>query len=487
MNQEAIRYRLLVVEDNPGDFVLLKAYLRQTDLFIEQIEHAVNMTEAADLIRENVFDLALLDLSLPDSTGVDSVVTLNRLIPHTPIIVLSGLTTIEVAIESISLGVQDYLIKGEFNEKLLAKSIQYSIERKKTIRHLQESNERFQFVNKATQDTIWEWDYKTGKGTWGEGLIKIYGYAEEDLNYDESWVDRFIHPADKDKVMRKIQKQIAEGTQNWHSEYRFRSADGTFRQVFDRGYILYDETGRPDRMIGAMTDLTEKKQLEKELLRQQLKQQKLLTEASLQAQEKERNELGRELHDNINQILATIKMCLGMAMADKKTQAELLEKSYEYVNDVMEEIRKLSHSLVAPSLGDIGLETALRELIDGTNFLHGLRAHLLVDEAFKKQHISKNRELMLYRIVQEQMNNITKYAQAKEVNIYLTAIDDQILLSIADDGRGFDTSKRNKGIGLKNIQNRIEFYAGSMKIISAPGQGCTLEIAIPSTNKTEVI
>ena len=94
---------------------------------------------------------------------------------------------------------------------------------------------------------------------------------------------------------------------------------------------------------------------------------------------------------------------------------------------------------------------------------------------------------MLYRIVQEQMNNITKYAQAKEVNIYLTAIDDQILLSIADDGRGFDTSKRNKGIGLKNIQTRIEFYAGSMKIISAPGQGCTLEIAIPSTNKTEVI
>ena len=94
---------------------------------------------------------------------------------------------------------------------------------------------------------------------------------------------------------------------------------------------------------------------------------------------------------------------------------------------------------------------------------------------------------MLYRIVQEQMNNITKYAQAKEVTIYLTAIDDQILLSIADDGQGFDTSKRNKGIGLKNIQNRIEFYAGSMKIISAPGQGCTLEIAIPSTNKTEVI
>jgi two-component system sensor histidine kinase UhpB len=485
MYKEALSYRLLVVEDNPGDFVLLKTFLRNSGLPVGWIEHASDMTATADIVKRQEFDLALLDLSLPDSTGIDSVIALNRLLPKTPIIVLSGLSTIEVATEAIALGAQDYLIKGEFNEKLLAKSIQYAVERKKTIRHLQESNERFRYVNRATQDTIWEWDFKTAKGTWGEGLIKTYGYGRDDQAYDENWAEKFVHPSDKENVLQTVTEGIKAGTQNWQSEYRFRCADGTYKEVFDRAYILYDEKGLPDRMIGAMTDLTEKKELEKELLLQQIRQQKLLMETSLQAQEKERTELGRELHDNINQILATIKMYLGMAKTGKKYTEDLLEKSYEYVNDVMEEIRKLSHSLVAPSLGEIGLETALKELIEGANIVHGLHTFLQVDKVFNEQPINKNRELMLYRVVQEQMSNINKYAQASEVKIHLTASGGRVELSIEDNGLGFDPTVRSKGIGLKNIKNRVDFYAGSMTLVSAPGRGCKLAIAIPVTDKTE--
>jgi len=131
MSKETNSYRILVIEDNPGDYFLLEQNLQLSKLRVEKTFHAENMATATALVKDNSFDIAMLDLTLPDSTGVDSVITLNRLLPKTPIIVLSGLSTIEIATKSISLGAQDYLMKGEFDEKLLAKSVLYSIERKK--------------------------------------------------------------------------------------------------------------------------------------------------------------------------------------------------------------------------------------------------------------------------------------------------------------------------------------------------------------------
>ena len=104
---------------------------------------------------------------------------------------------------------------------------------------------------------------------------------------------------------------------------------------------------------------------------------------------------------------------------------------------------------------------------------------LEVDEKYAEKKIDKNKELMLYRIVQEQLNNITKYATAKNAAIIVKTENGNLLLSVADNGIGFDTTQKSKGIGLKNISNRVEFYSGNMNVISAPGKGCTLEVLIP--------
>ncbi len=471
--------RLLVIEDNPEDFDLLEQFLLRSQLLIEEIVHADSIAATASFVKKNFFDIVLLDLSLPDSKGVDSVITLERLMPQTPIIVFSGLSDVQIAIESISLGAQDYLIKGEFDEKLLTKSIQYSIERRKIIETLRFSNERYELVNKATHDTIWDWDYTTREGRWGEGLINTFGYPESKLKYDENWRNEFIHPDDRERVLNDIQSHLEKGLQNWQAEYRFRCGDGSYKEVFDRGYIIYDTKKKPYRMIGAMTDLTEKKKLERQLAEHQLKEQRLITAATIQAQEKERNELGRELHDNINQILATVKMYLGMVKSGQGVADDLVERSYEYVNEAMEEIRKLSHSLVPPSLGDIGLKEALQELLEDTSLLTGTQVHLNVDEKYNDKTIDKNKELMIYRIVQEQLSNITKHAGAKESVITVKAENGNLFLSVADNGMGFDTTQKSKGIGLKNISSRVEFYSGNMNLISTPGHGCTLEVNIP--------
>ena len=344
---------------------------------------------------------------------------------------------------------------------------------------LRESNERYEFVNKATQDTIWEWDYLTHEGLWGKGFIKTFGYTEDKLKYDENWVNEFIHPDDRERVFNNIQNNIEKGLQNWQEEYRFRCADGMYKVVFDRGYIIYNKDKKPYRMIGAMTDLTEKKRLEKELVDQQLAQHKLITEVTIEAQEKQKNELGQELHDNINQILATVKMYLGLIKSGQHGDEDLIGKSYEYVNEAMIEIRKLSHSLVAPSLGSVSLKAALEKLLEDTNMSDTLNVKLNIDEKYTARKIDKSKELMLYRIVQEQLNNITKYANAKEAVIVLKTIKDNLYLSISDNGQGFDTAQKSNGIGLKNMNSRVEFYAGTMNIISAPGRSCSIEICVP--------
>ncbi|HVT86802.1 MAG TPA: PAS domain S-box protein, partial [Chitinophagaceae bacterium] len=254
--------RLLVVEDNPGDFMLLKEYLGQSQLKVNGVLHAENMAAVPSMLNNTPLDLALLDLTLPDSLGIDSVITLGRLLPGAPIVVFSGLSDINVALESISLGAQDYLIKGEFDEKLLTKSIKYSIERKKILQNLQESNERYEYVNKATNDIIWEWDYNTRTGIWGQGFIKTFGYSDNNLRYNETWIQKYIHPDDIEKLIKSLQLHLHNRNEIWQGEYRFRSADGSYKYILDRGYTIFDANNKPYRMIGAMTDITETRENE---------------------------------------------------------------------------------------------------------------------------------------------------------------------------------------------------------------------------------
>ena len=104
----------------------------------------------------------------------------------------------------------------------------------------------------------------------------------------------------------------------WKDEYRFRCANGSYKYVFDRGFILFDKDNKPSRLIGAMQDLTERRKLEQQLTDEKINKQKQLTQATIEGQEKERSEISKELHDNINQILVTIKLYLELALEDQK-------------------------------------------------------------------------------------------------------------------------------------------------------------------------
>ncbi|MFA1773486.1 PAS domain-containing protein [Rufibacter glacialis] len=123
-----------------------------------------------------------------------------------------------------------------------------------------ENMKRFELLATATNDVIWDWNLKDDSIWWNNGFKTSFGYKEEEIEHDiNSWYGR-LHPQDAERVVEGIHQVIDNGGTNWQDEYRFRKADGTYADIFDRGVVSRDEAGTPRRMIGAMLDLTEKNQ-----------------------------------------------------------------------------------------------------------------------------------------------------------------------------------------------------------------------------------
>lgn len=124
---------------------------------------------------------------------------------------------------------------------------------------LQESNERFNLIARATNDTIWDWDFKTDRLWWSEGITTFFGYREGDIDFTIKTWESLVHPDERERVVTGLERTIENGGENWSDEYRFRKADGTYADVLDRGYILHNAAGEGIRMVGVLLDLTERK------------------------------------------------------------------------------------------------------------------------------------------------------------------------------------------------------------------------------------
>lgn len=206
--------------------------------------------------------------------------------------------------------------------------------------------------------------------------------------------------------------------------------------------------------------------------------QKQLLQASLGGQEKERKQIGMELHDNVNQLLATIGLYLDVGLHSPELKDEMIKKSKAQIDEVIEEIRRLSKSLVSYRIEEGDLKEGLREMISPAELSGNLRFELcIVEEAALSLNFDQT--LAVYRMVQEQVNNILKYAGASVVWIVLEKTDDEIQLLVRDNGRGFDPERKRAGIGLSNIESRAELLGGEMAIYSEEGKGCELKVTFP--------
>jgi signal transduction histidine kinase len=244
-------------------------------------------------------------------------------------------------------------------------------------------------------------------------------------------------------------------------------------------YLIYQNYRRSKKNLTISLALNQEIKRQKEAREEEAKQHhKKITEAVITAQESERSLIGLELHDNINQVLTTVKLLHEMILAGVGDAKLLLPRASQYLQDCINEIRSLSKRLSAPTLGKISLGESVEDLIDSinqtskvkiTSHISGLNNHLL----------KKDLHIGVYRILQEQLNNVLKHAEASEVLVQLEIIDDKVHLCIKDNGRGFVVQDKRRGIGLMNMQTRAENLNGTFRLESKPGFGCKVDVVVP--------
>jgi len=357
---------------------------------------------------------------------------------------------------------------------VISAAIRDVTEKKKIEQELKKSNERYNYATKATSDAIWDWDIITGTIYRGETYKALFGY--QDILSTINFRLDHIHADDRDRVESGLRKALEGDAERWQDEYLFLCADGNYKKVLDKGLIIRNPDGSAIRMIGAMQDITQQRQLQIQLKAEEQKKKEEIMQAIINAQEKERYEISHELHDNVNQILTTCKLLLEAAR--REDESKYLQQAAENLQRAIDELRNISHRLNPATLQYIGLHGAIDDLVTKIN--NTGKVHISFTSSLKmEKKIDEEVQLALFRIVQEQMNNILKHSDAYKVSIDLTLDQGRLKLTITDDGKGHDLLIKKQGLGLKNIFNRAEFHKGFAEISSEPGKGFILQVEIP--------
>jgi PAS domain S-box-containing protein len=275
---------ILLVEDNPADARLIEVLFAQQHEGEVKVDRAQTLAEAlaalnTDAEKESFaapgavrrpIDLILLDLTLPDSESLETLRAVAERAPDIPVVVMSGMSDENLALQAVRQGAQDYLVKGRIDGQLLHRSVGYAIERRRAqndrdlaLHALQQSEERLRLVTEASTDGIWDWNVATGEVYWSDRVYHLLGVVPDGQGGLDK-VLRLVHDDDRSRVEDLLRDALASGTR-FSVEFRLRSSDGSYKFIRASGKTVRDPTGAPLRMAGSLTDITARKVAEQAL------------------------------------------------------------------------------------------------------------------------------------------------------------------------------------------------------------------------------
>ncbi len=338
-------------------------------------------------------------------------------------------------------------------------------------RALIDSERRLQLITELSTDGIWDFDVRAGAVHLNEAFRRIYGAPQEegDAAATVSWWQSRIHPDDRAAVIGRLQAATAGTGDTWSAEMRLLRADNVhYATVIARGHILRDEDGQVTRITGAMVDIS--RQME-------------IAEATALAALEERQRLARDLHDSVTQSLYSITLLAEVARrhaaaGNAAATLEQIERLGALSQQCLREMRLLVYELRPAMVEESGLVGALRQRLEAVEQRSGVHVHL---DAGDDQRIPLPIQNELFRVAEEALNNALKHAHASRLAIGLVVTADEVTLSIADNGRGFDphVARASGGQGLGNMHERVRRLGGHFHIDSAPGQATTIRVHIP--------
>jgi PAS domain S-box-containing protein len=391
--------------------------------------------------------------------------------------------------------------------QILARQAMSQLELRRAVNALRTSEHRFECVARAVSDVIWDWDLRTGKIWWSEGLETTFGYSRESMLQGlDSWSVQ-VHPEDRERVVDGLHRALASVETSWQNEYRFRRQGGAYAIVQDRGQILRDQHGNAYRMVGGMTDLTERKQIEAQYLRAQRME-------SIGA-------LASGIAHDLNNVLTPILMAINILearLADDAsalTNLRILERSTIRGAELVRQVLSFAR-------GDEGV----RQMTNVAEVLE--EATRLATETFPRS-ISIERQsskdlwpiygdaTQLHQVVMNLLVN-ARDAMPQGGSLCATACNAHlrdaecapfkkrggpyVIVAVRDTGIGmspeildrifdpFFTTRPHgvgTGLGLSTAHGIVASHGGFVRVTTALGQGSTFEVCLPAAPKSQAL
>ncbi|MDB5061748.1 MAG: domain S-box protein [Mucilaginibacter sp.] len=338
---------------------------------------------------------------------------------------------------------------------------------------LSEIKNRLELALEASHAGTWEYDLRTGLFSMDDANYNICGLDITSFNGQyRSFID-IIHPDDRQKLDSALRTAVNQEKELNVDCRILRGEVACYISI--RGHVV-TERGKNKRFLGTMTDITEKKILEMEADQLKIDQHKRIAAAIFETEENERRRISELLHDSVSQLLYGIKLNLQQLKADKEND-DALATINSLLNDAVKETRNISFELAPSVLTDFGLPATIEELAKRFS-TPKLRIKTKMNGL--KTRLSLTIEIVIFRLIQELLNNCIKHSGADTVII--TIKKSKLLeIEVKDNGVGFNVNEQYQipsGSGLSSIRNRLNFYNGTMRIKSQPGDGTIVNISL---------
>lgn len=260
--EEKKTLNILLIEDNPADARLVEIYLSESTMIEPLITKTTELNKGLLFLDEQDYDVVLLDLTLPDSSGFSTIKTMLDDFPEQTVIVMTGLEDETVALNSVKAGAQDFIVKGQFDSNLLSRTITYAIERHQLQRRLEDyakaiklNEQRLLEAQKMARIGNWEMDIVNNSMYWSEEVFRILGLVENTVEPNFNAFIKYVAKSEQEKVRTAINRSMEKG-QSFMVEYPLELKDGTFKNVACQGQIQMSKKSNSLCLVGTIQDIS---------------------------------------------------------------------------------------------------------------------------------------------------------------------------------------------------------------------------------------
>lgn len=514
--------KIFMIDDSPEDRAVFRRYLREDSNFEYEFFETETGADVLEICHREMPDCILLDYNLPDRTGIDIIREIVREFGENkiPIVMLSGSTSIEMAVEALQQGAHDFLVKGNVTPVELRLEINNAIEkvelrreRNRTKKELRESEERLSLAFESAELGLWDWDVESNAAIWRGSQASVLGNDRSGLTHRFEDFLSFIHPDDRHEYTEYM-KEVLEERDEFFNEFRVIYPNGEIRWLVAKGKVFRDENGKPKRLMGINYDITRRKDLEKEkeeiLLREKVLRRE--AEAANRAKDEFLAVLSHELRSPLNSMLGWARMLRTGSLDEERSKHAIavIEDNIRLQNSLIEDILDVSRIIGGKmnlELAKVNFGNIVKSAIETARPSAEAKEISIESEIEAAPSEIEADSARLLQVVGNLLTNAIKFTGeggaifVRLENSVATAklsiidtgigIDDDKIKHIFDRFRQVDSStKRNYsglGLGLAIVKSLVEMHGGQVSAFSAGAdRGATFTIEIPLLAPTEI-